>query len=185
MQRCLIQLRPPSSGQKTLNTEESDSPETSVTTYRYYTVSQRTRAQTKWLHPNFAYPYSQLAKLILIHLISAIKGIWARCWPTLTNKKWGGGRHKGKSIDLLHVSNLHPTTAQFSNCLSHTLHFKILRSHSRILYHTLIVNSVCVHQIQTVYATQVLSSIESTSVNDNDRSQKIRDSEQLCFPNTR
>jgi len=42
-----------------------------------------------------------------------------------------------------------------------------------------VVNSVCVHQIQTAYAAKVVSSIESMAVNDNDRSQKIRDSEQL------
>jgi hypothetical protein len=101
----------------------------------------------------------------------------------LTNpdKQEVGGRHKGKSIDLLHVSNLHPTTAQSSNCLSHTLHFKILVRHSCILCQMLIVNAVCVHQIQTAYAAQVFSSIDSTAVNDNDRSQKIKDSEQLCF----
>jgi hypothetical protein len=145
--------------------------ETSVTTYGPYTVYQPTRPQSKLLHPNFAYPY----KLILVHLISAIKGIWARCWPTLTNKKWGG-RHKGKSIYLLHVSNLHPPIAQSSNCLSHTLHFKILRPHSCSLYHMLVVN---VHQTQTAYAAQVVSSIESTAIKDNDCSQTTTDSKQL------
>ena len=43
----------------------------------------------------------------------------------------------------------------------------------------IVVNSVCVHQIQAAYAAQVVSSVESMAVTDNDHSQKIRDSEQL------